>query len=161
MHPRFQRGPVVTPRSPNVSARDVALLYAEDENFAREFEHALQEIYDQHIARLARIRKRLGDRAGDAERANQHSLTVVTADRVHEIVNAAPPKGLTRGDIAARLGINSRDARLTTVLRSLKAEQRLRQSGARRAARYFANPPEHTSAGGRATAKRSPRAVAG
>lgn len=148
-------------RSNHVSAREVAVLYAEDESFAREFEQALQEIYDQHIARLARIRTRLGDRAGDMDRSSQHALATVTPDRVQEIVNAAPPKGLTRGDIAARLGIHSRDARLTTVLRALKAEQRLRQSGARRAARYFANPPEPAAPSGRATAKRSPRAVAG
>jgi DNA-binding NarL/FixJ family response regulator len=153
----------VTPsRSNNLSARDAATLYAEDEEFARDFEQALQEIYDLHIARLARIRRRLGDRDGDTQRSAAEAVaTPVTPERVHEIVHAAPARGLTRGDIATRLGISSRDARLTTVLRSLKADQLLRQSGARRAARYFAAGPEHGSAAVRSTGKRSQRAAAG
>ena len=148
---------MAAPGSEGITARDAALRYAEDEEFARAFERALQEIYDQHMARLARIRKRLGDRVRAPERVASAAAAVVTPERVQEIVNGASAKGMTRGDIATRLGIHSRDARLTTVLRTLKADQLVRQSGAKRAARYFASEPSRKGASTSASGKRAPQ----
>jgi hypothetical protein len=141
-----------------ISAREAALKYAEDEEFARAFEHALQEIYEQHVARLARIQKRLGDRVKPEAAPGAAGLSgklLVTPERVQEIVSTASAKGLTRGDIAVRLGINSRDARLTTVLRTLKSDQLVRQSGAKRAARYLASEPEPVKSSASSASKRA------
>jgi hypothetical protein len=128
------------------SARDAALRYAEDSIFASEFEQALQSIYVEHLETLRRIQKRLGAASVETQdagaepappkRARGSQADLITPERVQELIGASPARGLTRGDIAARLGINSQDVRLTRVLRALKVDRLVRQSGVRRSARY-------------------------
>jgi hypothetical protein len=127
-------------------AREAALRYAEDSEFASEFESVLQEIYLEHLDTLRRIRTRLGApadepsetglRPASGREGNALVAGAVTPERVQELLGASAGVGLTRGDIAARLGIDSRDARLTRALRALKVSRMVKQNGIRRSARY-------------------------
>jgi hypothetical protein len=137
------------------AAREAAARYAEDSAFASAFESALHEIYVEHLDTLKRIEKRLGAPHSDpteaahaqlvsthAPRTQASSAALVTSERVQDLIRVSSARGLTRGDIAARLGIDNRDVRLTRVLRALKNDRLVRQSGVRRSARYHATPGE-------------------
>jgi hypothetical protein len=145
------RGVTVKPEPLHAAAftpREAALRYAEDSVFASEFEQALYEIYVEHVETLKRIQRRLG-KAGERQANGAPVLAMtakllpgaeasgsITPERVRKVIGASAAIGLTRGDIASRLGIDSRDIRLTRVLRALKVDRLVRQTGSRRAARY-------------------------
>jgi hypothetical protein len=128
------------------SAREAAARYAEDEQFAKEFEQALQELLTRQFLRLERIAARAGlsakvEQLPFARSAFKSSELrpelAVDAEKVHGVLEQSGGKtGLTRGEIAKALGIDSREPGLSHALKLLRNQGRLLQRGERRSARY-------------------------
>ncbi len=137
-------GKTVTDR---FTPQDAARRYAQDEDFAEAFEQALADYYQEQLKRLERI----AARAGMVEKGKELPLarhrfanlpplveTLVDPARVLAVLERTSSRdGLTRGQLAKALGLDSRDPGLTRALKLLKEQARVTQEGERRAARYF------------------------
>lgn len=128
-------------------AAEAARRYATDEEFAFEFGKALQEFYETQLARLERIAQTAQMGLGRTlpsiavqppkPAAEPAPAALITPDQVREAIRAGGSHGTTRGEIATRVGVDSRDLRLTRILRLLKTDNTITQTGDRRSARYF------------------------
>lgn len=137
------------------TALDAAQRYASEAKFAEEFNKALSDIYEEQLRRLERIAAWSAVRAGELPVARspfpaqvapaERGSGAVQPEQVARVLEQYGPAkgargaaagGMTRGQIAKVLGIDSRDPGLTRALRALRERGRLHQRGERRAARY-------------------------
>jgi len=130
---------VSTGTSAKFSGKEAAGRYASDDAFARDFDRALAELFKEQLARLERIGKKLGQASEGvsgsmAQAGRPPKGSLAPAQVVAVLTEAGNP--LTRGEIALRLGVDSREGSLTRILKFAKEHGLLRQQGERRAARY-------------------------
>ena len=131
-------------------ARLLATRYAEDEQFAEEFERELTALYEEHMRRLKRIASLAGIGADAPElRFARVGLAAPLAtdssldlEGVRKVLKSASGDGggLTRGMIAKQLGVESHAIALTHALKLLKDRGEVSQEGYRRSARYALVP---------------------
>ncbi len=128
-------------------ARLLAIRYAEDEEFAQEFERELTALYEEHMRRLKRIAALAGIGPDAPElrfaRGRFAAAAPVTesssgVDSLRAVLRAAAAEehGLTRGQIAKQLGVESHAISLTRALKILEDRGEVTQEGYRRSARY-------------------------
>lgn len=131
-------------------ARLLATRYAEDEQFAEEFERELTALYEEHMRRLKRIASLAGIGTDAPElrfargrfAASAATESSLDLEEVRKALKSASgdQQGLTRGKIAKQLGVESRAIALTHALKLLKDRGEVTQEGYRRSARYALVP---------------------